>query len=266
MAEDDVGKVIGRGGRTVNALRTVIKAASVKQNARARRRDRSTERLGGVASGDRRPGRPRPRPRRQLQGGPAPRMSSVPGTMVTVAGAERRAQRAREPPASPSCASQGIADREAAEALRGEELLVGRGASAPLEEGEWLIERSRRLPRRGARRGQRGGHAGILLRRARGGGGAGAHPADLATRSTAIDTEGRRDRGQSRLPRAGGAGVKIDVFTLFPDWFGWFAEQRHVRNAIERGLTTRLPSTCARPRRSRAGGWTTRPTAAARAW
>jgi tRNA (guanine37-N1)-methyltransferase len=30
--------------------------------------------------------------------------------------------------------------------------------------------------------------------------------------------------------------MRIDVFTLFPGWFGWFAEQRHVRNAIERGL------------------------------
>jgi tRNA (guanine37-N1)-methyltransferase len=30
--------------------------------------------------------------------------------------------------------------------------------------------------------------------------------------------------------------VNIDVFTLFPDWFGWFAEQRHVRNALEGGL------------------------------
>jgi tRNA (guanine37-N1)-methyltransferase len=30
--------------------------------------------------------------------------------------------------------------------------------------------------------------------------------------------------------------VKIDVFTLFPDWFGWFREQRHVSNALERGL------------------------------
>jgi tRNA (guanine37-N1)-methyltransferase len=29
--------------------------------------------------------------------------------------------------------------------------------------------------------------------------------------------------------------VKIDVFTLFPDWFGWFLEQRHVRNAVEQG-------------------------------
>jgi tRNA (guanine37-N1)-methyltransferase len=26
--------------------------------------------------------------------------------------------------------------------------------------------------------------------------------------------------------------VRIDVFTLFPDWFGWFTEQRHVRNAL----------------------------------
>jgi tRNA (guanine37-N1)-methyltransferase len=29
--------------------------------------------------------------------------------------------------------------------------------------------------------------------------------------------------------------MKIDVFTLFPAWFGWFAEQRHVRNALELG-------------------------------
>jgi tRNA (guanine37-N1)-methyltransferase len=30
--------------------------------------------------------------------------------------------------------------------------------------------------------------------------------------------------------------VRIDVFTLFPDWFGWFASQRHVRNALEGDL------------------------------
>jgi tRNA (guanine37-N1)-methyltransferase len=29
--------------------------------------------------------------------------------------------------------------------------------------------------------------------------------------------------------------VNIDVFTLFPSWFSWFADQRHVRNADERG-------------------------------
>ena len=34
VAEDDVGKVIGRGGRTVNALRTLIRACSVKEGRR----------------------------------------------------------------------------------------------------------------------------------------------------------------------------------------------------------------------------------------
>ncbi len=34
VAADDTGKVIGRGGRTISALRTVIKAASVKENKR----------------------------------------------------------------------------------------------------------------------------------------------------------------------------------------------------------------------------------------
>jgi tRNA (guanine37-N1)-methyltransferase len=29
--------------------------------------------------------------------------------------------------------------------------------------------------------------------------------------------------------------VNIDVFTLFPSWFDWFAGQRHVRNALEEG-------------------------------
>src|SRR3954470_24570006 len=29
--------------------------------------------------------------------------------------------------------------------------------------------------------------------------------------------------------------MKIDVLTLFPEWFGWFTSQRHVRNALELG-------------------------------
>ena len=29
--------------------------------------------------------------------------------------------------------------------------------------------------------------------------------------------------------------MNIDVFTLFPSWFGWFREQRHVRNAESLG-------------------------------
>ena len=34
VGEDDYGRVIGRGGRTANALRTVIKAAAVQENRR----------------------------------------------------------------------------------------------------------------------------------------------------------------------------------------------------------------------------------------
>lgn len=34
VADGDAGKVIGRGGRTIAALRTVVKAASVKENHR----------------------------------------------------------------------------------------------------------------------------------------------------------------------------------------------------------------------------------------
>jgi tRNA (guanine37-N1)-methyltransferase len=34
--------------------------------------------------------------------------------------------------------------------------------------------------------------------------------------------------------------LKIDVFTLFPDWFDWFRGQRHVRNAFESGNELRL--------------------------
>jgi tRNA (guanine37-N1)-methyltransferase len=31
--------------------------------------------------------------------------------------------------------------------------------------------------------------------------------------------------------------MNIDVFTLFPDWFGWFRQQRHVTNALAAGHT-----------------------------
>ena len=34
--------------------------------------------------------------------------------------------------------------------------------------------------------------------------------------------------------------MRIDVFTLFPEWFAWFREQRHVRNAEARGSALEL--------------------------
>lgn len=34
--------------------------------------------------------------------------------------------------------------------------------------------------------------------------------------------------------------MRIDVFTLFPEWFEWFGGQRHVRNALELGSELRF--------------------------
>jgi tRNA (guanine37-N1)-methyltransferase len=34
--------------------------------------------------------------------------------------------------------------------------------------------------------------------------------------------------------------LKIDVFTLFPEWFDWFGSQRHVRNVLERDSELRF--------------------------
>jgi predicted RNA-binding protein YlqC (UPF0109 family) len=34
VAEDDVGKVIGRGGRTVSSLRTIMRAVASRQDER----------------------------------------------------------------------------------------------------------------------------------------------------------------------------------------------------------------------------------------
>ncbi len=34
VAEEDYGRIIGRGGRTANALRTVVKAAAVREQRR----------------------------------------------------------------------------------------------------------------------------------------------------------------------------------------------------------------------------------------
>jgi tRNA (guanine37-N1)-methyltransferase len=34
--------------------------------------------------------------------------------------------------------------------------------------------------------------------------------------------------------------LRLDVFTLFPEWFEWFGGQRHVRNVVERGSEIRF--------------------------
>ena len=39
--------------------------------------------------------------------------------------------------------------------------------------------------------------------------------------------------------------MRIDVLTLFPDWFSWFREQRHVRNAEAQGHRLDVVNLCA---------------------
>src|SRR5207248_1986594 len=59
--------------------------------------------------------------------------------------------------------------------------------------------------------------------------------------STSPSSTSRRRRqrrmspGARAGPAAGGMAMEIDVFTLFPEWFEWFACQRHVRNVLARG-------------------------------
>jgi tRNA (guanine37-N1)-methyltransferase len=46
--------------------------------------------------------------------------------------------------------------------------------------------------------------------------------------------------------------VRIDIFTLFPEWFEWFTSQRHVRNALAAG--SRLECVDIRAHTSLSGG------------
>jgi tRNA (guanine37-N1)-methyltransferase len=39
----------------------------------------------------------------------------------------------------------------------------------------------------------------------------------------------------STIPRHGADLLRLDVVTLFPDWFDWFSSQRHVANALAAG-------------------------------
>jgi tRNA (guanine37-N1)-methyltransferase len=46
--------------------------------------------------------------------------------------------------------------------------------------------------------------------------------------------------------------VELDVFTLFPEWFGWFSQQRHVVNALASG--SRLEAVGIREHSTLSGG------------
>ena len=95
---DDLGKVIGRGGRTATALRTVIGAlgAGSRRPRRLRRRRRALARRRTADAGRRRPDRPAARhPRRGRRSRSAPTTPSgrlAPGAVLRTDPAARRAR------------------------------------------------------------------------------------------------------------------------------------------------------------------------------
>jgi 16S rRNA processing protein RimM len=61
------------------------------------------------------------------------------GTVVRLAGVDRRIERRAGTDERPLVRVEGIADRDAAAALRGELLLLDAGEAPPLEEGEFIV-------------------------------------------------------------------------------------------------------------------------------
>ncbi len=144
VADDDYGNVIGRGGRTASALRTVIKSArrtSAPARVPGHRRLLMPERAGGAEPprGPAAPGRLRAgvvgRPH-GLDGSfyvaqAAPELLST-GRTVWVGEHERAIERRAGTDDRPIVRVAGCGDRTGAEALRGTELRVARerGAAA----------------------------------------------------------------------------------------------------------------------------------------
>jgi predicted RNA-binding protein YlqC (UPF0109 family) len=58
VAADDVGKVIGRDGRTVNAVRTLLAAAAAQKGGRARLEVLDDRKTAGAASAEPAPAEP----------------------------------------------------------------------------------------------------------------------------------------------------------------------------------------------------------------
>ena len=59
--------------------------------------------------------------------------------------------------------------------------------------------------------------------------------------------------------------MRLDFFTLFPQWFEWFETQRHVRNVVASGSELRYHDRGSRPRWGAARS-TIRPMAVAPGW
>ena len=139
---------------------------------------------------------------------------------------------------------EGCDDRDGADALRGQLLEVEALERPPLGPDEWWAEQ---LEGAAVFDGER--QLGVVARLlalpscecldvARAGGGDAARSAG-PRRGPRGRCGTRADRRRSDVPRRG-AAVKVDIVTLFPDWFEWFRDQRHVANALAGGSTLSL--------------------------
>ena len=155
VAADDYGRVIGRGGRTAHALRTVVKAAAASEE----RTCSSTSSIDAASSSLRcrrwiadgcdrggpiaevelhagRVGRAHGLDGSFYVTGARPRLLTL-GTDVTVAGRTPRSCAAPGPSSARSCVWRASRTAPAREALRGHDADRRRGEAPALGEGEW---------------------------------------------------------------------------------------------------------------------------------
>ncbi len=166
------------------------------------------------------------------------------GTSVTVGGRAREIVRRAGTDQRPIVRLEGCEDRAAALALRGEQLLVEAATLPPLGPDEWWAEQLE-----GAHVFDGDREVGVVRRLL-------ALP---SCECLEVERDGERPRpaGAARARRdpprrrrggphrdrpgvPGGGAVKLDVVTLFPDWFEWFRSQRHVANALAAGSALTL--------------------------
>ena len=163
VGPDDYGKVIGRGGRTAQALRTVIAAAAGRrQRARRHRRLGAPVAVIGVV------GRPHGLDGSFYVGAPRAALLRE-GAVVTLAGAQRTIVRRAGTDARPILRLEGAGDRD-----------CRRGAARPRARG-----RRRGAPAAGPRRVVGRGARGRARRRRRARAGRRAAPARAARRASA---------------------------------------------------------------------------------
>src|ERR1019366_4215260 len=114
----------------------------------------------------------------------------------------------------------------------------GSGARRVVGRGARGLSRLRRRARAGCR-APAAGAAVVRVPRGRARRGRGGSARSAGARR---DPHGRcrRPADRRRSALSGGGAVKLDVVTLFPDWFDWFRGQRHVANALGAGSTLTL--------------------------